>query len=228
MEMQNSLEAADMLEKYMSGYYNVGGTLSKAYMTMLTVNDIYGEAIEAGASSDDASIITAGYAATEYMLLSTDIGQWILPELRAARQKARGVTKALTKETLENFSKLKAAATTPEAKRNFIDKLLDFGKKRAQFDYAVGKKGTETLKAGFGLSKSGAGAVFAGALAEATEETSEELLADFQRGIFNAIQQLRGTDVRMKPFDNWEDRYAMSFLGGFLGGGISAGTLDYK
>ena len=154
LEMQNSLEAADMLEKYMSGYYNVGGTLSKAYMTMLTVNDIYGEAIEAGASSDDASIITAGYAA----------GQWILPELRAARQRARGVTKALTKETLENFSKLKAAATTPEAKRNFIDKLLDFGKKRAQFDYAVGKKGTETLKAGFGLSKSGAGAVFAGAL----------------------------------------------------------------
>ena len=228
MEMQNSLEAADMLEKYMSSYYNVGGTLSKAYMTMLTVNDIYGEAIEAGASSDDASIITAGYAATEYMLLSTDIGQWILPELRAARQRARGVTKALTKETLENFSKLKAAATTPEAKRNFIDKLLDFGKKRAQFDYAIGKKGTETLKAGFGLSKSGAGTVFAGALAEATEETSEELLADFQRGIFNVIQQLRGTDVRMKPFDNWEDRYAMSFLGGFLGGGISAGTLDYK
>ena len=32
----------------------------------------------------------------------------------------------------------------------------------------------------------------------------------------------------MKPFENWEDRYAMSFLGGFLGGGISAGTLDYK
>jgi hypothetical protein len=54
-------------------------------MTMLTVNDIYSEAKEAGASDFDASLITAGYAAMEYALLSTDIGKWVLPELRGER-----------------------------------------------------------------------------------------------------------------------------------------------
>jgi hypothetical protein len=52
---------------------------------MLTVNDIYSEAKEAGANDFDASLITAGYAAMEYWLLSTDIGKWVLPELRGER-----------------------------------------------------------------------------------------------------------------------------------------------
>jgi len=67
----------------MKNYYKVGEELSKAYMTMLTVNDIYGEAKAAGAADFDAAVVTAGYAAMEYALLSTDIGKWILPELRA-------------------------------------------------------------------------------------------------------------------------------------------------
>ena len=81
----NSIKAASQLENYMKDYYNIGGVLSKAYMTMLTVNDIYGEALEAGASDTDAALLTAGYAAAEYALLSTGLGEWILPELRAAR-----------------------------------------------------------------------------------------------------------------------------------------------
>jgi len=84
-EAMNSIKAASQLENYMKDYYNIGGVLSKAYMTMLTVNDIYGEALEAGASDTDAALLTAGYAAAEYALLSTGLGEWILPELRAAR-----------------------------------------------------------------------------------------------------------------------------------------------
>lgn len=231
-EAMNSIKAASQLENYMKDYYNIGGVLSKAYMTMLTVNDIYGEALEAGASDTDAALLTAGYAAAEYALLSTGLGEWILPELRAARQRARGVAKALTKEALENFDKMKAAATTPEAKRNYLRRVLQWGKKIAHADYAVGTKGTEVVTEaagkGFGISRAGMKSVFAGALGEATEETSEELLADFQRSIFNAIQEAKGTNVRLKPWENWQDRYAMSFLGGFLGGGISAATIDYK
>jgi len=33
-----------MVEDYMKDYYKYGEELSKAYMTLLTVNDIYGEA----------------------------------------------------------------------------------------------------------------------------------------------------------------------------------------
>jgi len=52
---------------------------------MLTVNDTYQEAKNAGASDSLAALTTMGYAAAEYALLSTGLGEWILPELRASR-----------------------------------------------------------------------------------------------------------------------------------------------
>jgi hypothetical protein len=33
----------------------------------------------------DSALLTAGYAAAEYALLSTGIGSWVLPELRMNR-----------------------------------------------------------------------------------------------------------------------------------------------
>jgi len=57
-------------------------------------------------------------------------------------------------------------------------------------------------------------------------------LADFSRVLFNGLQELKGNkDVRLKK--PWEDehlfdRYAMSFLGGFIGGGISSAAFDFS
>jgi len=65
-------------------------------MTAITVGDTYGEAIRAGASNVDATILTLGYAAAEYALLSTGLGEWIMPELRAGKYKAEAIAKALT------------------------------------------------------------------------------------------------------------------------------------
>lgn len=234
---QTQMDAAKLVENYMEGYYKSGEVLSKAYMTMLTVNDIYSEAKEAGASDFDASLITAGYAAMEYALLSTDIGKWILPELRAARLQNKAIVNALTKDTLETFKKLGAEATTNEtAKRNYVQRLLNFGKQQAkaimsgEFNSGLGERAA--FKDGQGLLKAGIGSLFAGASAEAIEETSEEVLADFSRVLFNGLQQLKGNkDVRMKkPWedDHLFDRYAMSFLGGFIGGGVSSATFDFR
>ena len=55
---------------------------------MITVGDTYGEAKAAGASDLDATLLTLGYAAGEYAILNTGIGEWILPELRAGRYKS--------------------------------------------------------------------------------------------------------------------------------------------
>jgi hypothetical protein len=60
-------------------------------MTAITVADTYGEAKSAGASDLGATALTLGYAATEYALLNTGIGEWILPELRAERYKAKAI-----------------------------------------------------------------------------------------------------------------------------------------
>ena len=229
----NASQAAAKLESYMKDYYNVGEVISKAYMTVLTVEDMFEEAREAGADDTIASLLTLGYAATEYALLSSDLGKWILPELRVDRQKARGVFKALTKDTLENFEKLKNEAVTPEQKRNYIYTLLNWGKKQAEkvlhSDYALGK-GSEIVQKGFGVSKYGIGSIFAGALAEGTEEVSEEILSDLWKGFYNATQSIRGAEGRFDFGDSAKirDRYLMNFLGGFFGGGISAAGIDYK
>ena len=231
------IEAAALVEDYMKEYYKSGEQLSKAYMTILTVNDIYSEAKEAGASDFDASLITAGYAAMEYALLSTDIGKWILPELRSERLHNKAIVNALTKDTLETFKKLGNEATTSEvAKRNYIQRLVNWGKNQAkavmtgEFNTGLGKRAA--FEADSGLLKAGIGSIFAGASGEAIEETSEEVLADFSRVLFNGLQELKGNkDVKMKK--SWEDehlfdRYAMSFLGGFIGGGISSAAFDFS
>lgn len=229
---QSQLEAASMVEDFMKGYYKSGEQLSKAYMTILTVNDIYSEAKEAGATDFDASVITAGYAAMEYALLSTDIGKWVLPELRGERLQNKALVRALTKDTLETFKKLGADATTNEAaKRTYLQKLVDFGKSVAKGEFNAGLGKRAAFDADSGLLKAGVGSLIAGASAEAIEETSEEVLADFSRVLFNGLQKLKGSDVRMqKPWedDHLFDRYAMSFLGGFIGGGVSSAAFDFS
>jgi hypothetical protein len=126
-------EAGRMLEEYMKSFYKSGEELSKAYMTMLTVNDIYGEAKEAGAGDFDAALITAGYAAMEYALLSTDIGKLVLPELRAERLRNKAILNAYTKEVKESFEKLGAeAATSEQARRTYLQRAIDWGKSKAK------------------------------------------------------------------------------------------------
>lgn len=230
---KTQIDAAALVENYMKGYYKSGEQLSKAYMTMLTVNDIYSEAKEAGANDFDASLITAGYAAMEYWLLSTDIGKWVLPELRGERLQNKAIVKALTKDTLETFKKLGAEASTSEtAKRSYIQRLVDFGKNIAKGEFNSGLGKRAAFEADSGLLKAGVGSLFAGASAEAIEETSEEVLADFSRVLFNGLQELKGNkDIKLKK--PWEDehlfdRYAMSFLGGFIGGGISSAAFDFS
>ena len=61
------------------------------------------------------------------------------------------------------------------------------------------------------------------------EELSEEVLADFSKSAFNAVNWLRGDETRMAgAWENIGDRYGMSLLGGFIGGGISSAATDFK
>lgn len=214
----NQTKATQALEKYMKDYYNMGGVLSKAYMTLLTVNDIYDEAKHAGASDTVAALTTLGYAAAEYGLLSTGLGEWILPELRQARMQSKAMIKALSKDTLKTFEIEGRKATTDEAKHKFYSKVINFGKKLFTADYAVGRQGT--------LGKT-ITSTLAGGLGEGTEEVSEDILQDFVKRLYNLGNAAFGSDSRMHT-ENWQDQYAMSFLGGFLGGGIANVTSSFQ
>jgi hypothetical protein len=88
--------ASKDMEKFMKAYQHLGSTLSKGYMTAVTVGDTFGEAkYEAGASDTEAMWLTLGYAAAEAALLNSPIGEWILPELKASGAHRRKVLETL-------------------------------------------------------------------------------------------------------------------------------------
>jgi hypothetical protein len=71
--------------------------------------------------------------------------------------------------------------------------------------------------------------VFAHAAGESLEELSEEILADVSKSAFNAVNWLRGDETRIaSAWENVFDRYSMSVLGGFLGGGLSSAATDFS
>ena len=227
----SALKAQADLNSFIKGYNTLGEILSKGYMTMITVGDTYGEAKAAGASDLEATLLTLGYAAGEYAILNTGIGEWILPELRAGRYRSQAIAKALTQEVdktatdlrkqfgqqIKNFSK--------EGKKEYAKKLFNIGKNIARAEYS---NGTKTIKA-----------TLASGVGEGVEEVSEELLADFSKGCFNVVKWLQGEDTRLNSFgynfetgewdlDELRDRYGMSLIGGFVGGSLTNLGTTYK
>lgn len=228
----NVIRAQAELDSWIKGYNKIGEIFSKGYMTAITVGDTYGEAKAAGADDIDATILTLGYAAGEYAILNTGIGEWILPELRADRYKYKAIARALRgieseKQLLLNKSSLEKIPG--ETKKEWFNKLFNIGKNIAKSEYV---NGSRTLKASL-----------AAGIGEGIEEVSEELLADVSKGIFNTVKWLRGNDdIRLDSFGfRWDDkgnrewsgkelfdRYGMSLVGGFVGGGLTNLGTSYR
>lgn len=207
--LESFMASADY-DKFFNSYKNIGEILSKGYMTAVTVGDTYGEAKLAGASDLEATMLTLGYAAAEAALLNTQLGEWILPELKASGLKNKAIINALVKGQKEIQDKVVETTSKKELVKHWFNK----GKKLA----------TDLSLAGKGLG----GQMVSGGLGEGFEETTEELLADFSKSCFNLVQYLKGSDVRMDAWSNMFDRYSMSFLGGAVGGGLTAVGTNFK
>lgn len=225
----SALNAQSELNSFIKGYQKLGEVFSKGYMTAITVQDTYGQAKQAGASDIDATLLTLGYAAGEYALLNTGLGEWILPELRASRYKARAIANAVTNVNQETKNLYKQFGTTLKAlpkenKKDYVKKLFNIGKNIARAEYSNGSK---TLAASLAA---GAG--------EGVEEVSEEILADFSKGCYNVVKWLQGENTRIDTFgynfdtnhfniNDLVDRYGMSLIGGFVGGGVTNAGTNY-
>lgn len=209
----NETKAAKYVDDLVRKANNIGSPLSKAYMTGITVQDTYGDAKAAGASDLEAALLTLGYAGGEAWILNTGLGEWILPELHIDKFKNKAIAKALVtvndaKERLEQTGD----------KQGFVKELLKIGRNVATNVYAE--------KA---MAKKSAEVIGAHALGEAFEETSEELLADASKAIFNVTRWLRGKDaLNFWEGDNALDRYTMSALGGLFGGGITSAATNFS
>lgn len=207
--------AQNVLKKSFEQGQKMASNLSIAYMTGVTTASAYGEAKEEGLSDIEAALFTLGYTAGEYALLKSDLGQWILPELKQERR----YFKAMAKAALGEEAKKGAEKAEEEAfkKLSRFRKIFELGKKayHGELNEVQGLKKVLGETAGMTLSNM---------TSEALEESSEELLQDFSKALFNAAASLGGSEHRLKTFENAFDRYALSFIGGAIGGGI-AGTL---
>ena len=204
--------AATKVKEFQTLANTIGEQVSRVYMTGITVADAYGEAKEAGAEDWEAALVTLGYAAGEWGILKSDLGKWILPELKHDRYLKKMVAKKLMEgRPMESVK----AEVDDKVKLSWGKKLLQFGKDIYNTEWSANKE--STLAA---MLKTGA----ANALGEGVEETSEELLYDAVKGFGNLVGYISGTGTDYKPFDNMGLRYSQSFLGGLLGGAI--GQLD--
>lgn len=225
-----AVKAQSDLDSFIKGYQKIGEIFSKGYMTAITVGDTFEEAKLAGASDLDATLLTLGYAAGEYALLNTGIGEWILPELRASRYKSQAIAKALTSLDEETVNLRKAFGNTlknipKEGKKEYVKRLFNIGKGIATAEYATGSRAlSATLAAGAG---------------EGIEEVSEEFLADFSKGCFDVVKWLQGDNTRLNSFGydfskgKWNsseviDRYGMSLVGGAIGGSLTNTFTNYS
>lgn len=219
--------ASQELEKITSSYMKSGEVLSKLYMTGITTADAYSEAKEAGASDWSAALFAMGYAAGEYGILSTDLGKWILPELRLERTRWKDIAK-----TLLQFEQQEANAN-PAQKRLIAQKIFNYAKGVFKADHA-----TPNVN-GLGKTfKEVTASQFANAIGEGTEEAVEEALFDLSKGLSNGIHKLFGSNVHMQT--NWEDEegnfnligglndYALNFVGGLIGGGLGEALPEFR
>ena len=212
--------AAKQVEDYFNEYNKIGEKIARAYMVGITVGNTYGEAKKAGATDSEAAFLTAGYAAMENALLSTELGRWIFPELKGQRIKYKAIAEAfagIPKETRAISNSL--ARASKETKKDWMKRMFNAGKEAAKKDYSLLNKTSKT--------------VLANGIGEGLEEVSEELLADFSKACFNAYRTLAGEDAILDTWGNnwdWEDaaaRYGMSFFGGIIGGGINGAATDF-
>lgn len=212
--------AAKQVEDYFNEYNKIGEKIARAYMVGITVGNTYGEAKKAGATDSEAAFLTAGYAAMENALLSTELGRWIFPELKGQRIKYKAIAEAfagIPKETRAISNSL--ARASKETKKDWMKRMFNAGKEAAKKDYSLLNKTSKTI--------------LANGIGEGLEEVSEELLADYSKACFNAYRTLAGEDAILDTWGNnwdWEDaaaRYGMSFFGGIIGGGINGAATDF-
>lgn len=213
----------DFLKNQVKKNLAISSPLSKAYMTVLTTQDAYGEALALGIPKGEALIYALGYIALEAAILNTEIGERILPELHANKTMMRGMMKKIFSDVENSLEETKILRPQELIGERGLSTIIR----------EVKEKGSKTLRSIMpsnlaGLEENGTlnfGKVLLGnAVGEAVEETSEELIADLSKEALSIARELKGEQtINMWEGDDWVSRYVMSALGGFLGGGLNTG-----
>lgn len=209
-------------EKAMKESTQLGRDASLAYMAIVSNSDVYGDALQHGASKQDAAAIALGstlgmYAVDKY----AHLGELFFDD--ATEDSVKAARNAIKNELLGEadekgarkgglkaiFDQISASNDTPANKA--VQKIHAALNKTKSFlgNYADDLKYHTT---GF----------FGKAAGEGLEEVGEELVTDTAKSIYQLAGFL-GADTSTSDVGAWDnalERYSMSFLGGALGGGV--------
>lgn len=192
----------------------LGRDMSLAYMAIVSNTDVYADALDHGASKKEAAAIALGstlgmYAFDKY----SHVGEIFFDDATGdATKTARRALRNEFRQAREAFSNIR---NTDAPERN---KLMRIITKSAEASKRVLSKFNEDLKYHtLGMTGKMVG--------EGLEEVGEELIADTSKSLYELAGAL-GFNTSTKDVGAWDnafERYAMSFLGGAVGGGVFYG-----
>lgn len=210
MHLDEAAYIKGAMEQYINSQNKFGSELGRLYMTAITSSDMWNQAKQENASDAEATFLMLGYMLGEYAIMRSNLGEMVMPELRAENKMVQKYVRLASGATDEFVSN----GSTDMAKRKYVSKLLDYGKKIFDGSYHGNK---DTIAA-----------LGANALGEGFEETAEELWADISKVMANTVNDMFFNGTKYKTFDNIGERYGMSFLGGVMGGGLFNATETFN
>lgn len=199
-------QAYDVYKKYMKQ----SEALSRAYLTITSASNVYGDAINDGFDRRTAGLISLGvylgydaFFRTDYMRRFLRSGIDLEEEGKLLRQSVYQNLVARGKDAFGEIAKEKGALGVLKESKNIFKKAWDE------------------------VQKGGRDYWFLAGVNESVEETMEELMMDASKAIFgnglNAIREQLGYDTK-GYFDYAKSdplkRYVQSAIGGFIGGEI--------
>lgn len=225
---QESAIGRAAIQKYMKDVQPIvdrtrrlGADASLVYMALVSNTDVYQSMLEAGASRKEAATVALG---STIGMFSVDrflgLGELFFDDLTADYE--RQLRRTLTKEAKSWYDKT-VKQTVQEPSKSKLDKFRGLFQKGVDW----GKKKTSKFVDDLKYHSTG----FAGkAVGEGLEEVGEEFVSDVSKGLYELASDLgfNTTVSDVGAFDNWKERYAMSFLGGTLGGGLFYGVNIYQ
>lgn len=199
----------------------LGADASLIYMALVSNTDVYQSMLEAGASRKEAAAVTLG---STIGMFSVDrflgLGELFFDDLTADYE--RQLRRTLSKEA-KSWYEHTVKQTAQDINQSKIDKFKKLVQKGVNWGEQKTNKFIEDLK----YHSTG----FSGkAIGEGLEEVGEEFVSDLSKGLYELASDIgfNTTVSDVGAFDNWKERYGMSFLGGTLGGGLFYGVNIYQ
>lgn len=197
-------------EKVMQNRNRLAQDLSLGYMALISNTDVYESVLEKGGTPAEAAAIAFGstlgmYSVDKYLGLG---------EMFFEKDPARLALRKAAKENADLYMAGRREAADLSTKKGIIgviQKGIDLGKR------TVDKFGEKY--------KDGTIGIIGKALGEGMEEVSEELVTDLTKSLGELAGKLGYfSQTDYGAWEDMEDRYIMSFLGGAAGGAMFGGV----